>query len=643
MFLSELKLWNFRKYGVGTDDFDETAPGVVVVLNPGLNVLVGENDSGKTALVDAIRHLLGTQSREWYRLESSDFHGTGESRAKRLKIEAVFRDFTNQEAAPFLEWMGFEDRKGRQEYVLTVRLTAERKVSRIVVDFRAGPDPVGSQMDGEARELLRVTYLKPLRDAESELTPGRRSRLAQILAAHQLFQDAPPGAAGQKHRLEEIVGDANTAIRQYFSPTDDEAQGREVMRAINGFLTEFFPDGDAPSAEISISGGDLGEILRRLALVLEENPAGLGSLNLLYIAAELLLLQSSEFQGLRLGIIEELEAHLHPQAQLRLIAFLERHVACGGKGQFILTTHSTTLGASIDLKNLLICRGNKVFPMAPRFTELEPKNYDFLHRFLDATKANLFFARGVILVEGDAENLLLPTIAEIVGRPLHRYGVSVVNVGSTAFLHYAKIFARKDDQTMDIPVAIVTDMDVVPEEWEDKGSRSPTAEEVSEVRAKKRKWASDTFDAGVTKAFIARNWTLEYDIALDPAFAKLFYASVLWAEKLSNAKTGEPQEGKAAEVEAKAEGDFEQWEIDWGDDPRKREKIAFEIYKKVMLDKDISKAITAQVFARKLIECKRREKLAAAILKSKHLKYLVDAICHVTRPRGSEEDNDSCH
>jgi len=636
MFLSELKLWNFRKYGVGTDDLNETAPGVVVVLNPGLNVLIGENDSGKTALVDAIRHLLGTQSREWYRFESSDFHGAGENRAKRLKIEAVFRDFTNQEAAPFLEWMGFEDREGKQEYVLTVRLTAERKASRIVVDLRAGPDPVGSQMDGEARELLRVTYLKPLRDAESELTPGRRSRLAQILAAHRLFQDAPAGAEDQKHKLEEIVGDANTAIRQYFSPTDDEAQGREVMRAINGFLTEFFPDGDTPSAEINISGGDLGEILRRLALVLEENPVGLGSLNLLYIAAELLLLQSSEFQGLRLGIIEELEAHLHPQAQLRLIAFLELHVAGGGKGQFILTTHSTTLGASIDLKNLLICRGNNVFPMAPRFTELEPKDYDFLHRFLDATKANLFFARGVILVEGDAENLLLPTIAEIIGRPLHRYGVSVVNVGSTAFLHYAKIFARKDDQTMGIPVAVVTDMDVKPEEWEDKDGRSPTAEEVSEARAKKRKWASDTFDAGVTKAFVARNWTLEYDIALDPAFAKPFYASVLWAEKLSNTKTGEPQDGKVAEVKGKAEGDIEGWETDWGDDSRKREKIAFGIYKKVMLDKDISKAITAQVFARRLTECKRREKLSVAILESKHFKYLVDAICHVTKPRDSE-------
>jgi len=643
MFLAELKLWNFRKYGVGTDDFDETAPGVVVVFNPRLNVLIGENDSGKTALADAIRHLLGTQSREWYRLENSDFHSVGEKRAKRLKIEAVFRDFTNQEAAPFLEWMGFEDFEGKQEYVLTLRLTAERKTDRIITNFRAGPDPIGSQIDGEARELLRITYLKPLRDAEDELAPGRRSRLAQILSAHELFRDTHSEIPTQKHKLEEIVEKANVAIKNYFSPTDEEALGGEVMRTINGFLAEFFPDGDYLSAEINISGGDLREILRRLALVMEENPAGLGSLNLLYIAAELLLLQSTDFPGLRLGIVEELEAHLHPQAQLRLIAFLEKQAVEGSKGQFILTTHSTTLGASVDLKNLLICKGDRVFPMAPVFTELYPKNYDFLHRFLDATKANLFFARGVVLVEGDAENLLLPAIAEIIDRPLHRYGVSVVNVGSTAFLHYAKIFARKDGQTMGIPVAVVTDMDVKPLEWQDKNGNSPTAEEISESCTKKKEWASEAFDSGKTKAFVALTWTLEYDIALDSIFTRPLYESILWAEKLANAKTGEPMQGKATEVMVKAKQDIKQWKTNCDGDPRMREKIAFEIYKTTMLDKDISKAITAQVFARKLTKCKRRDKLSKAILKSKHFKYLVDAICHVTKPRDTEEGDASGH
>lgn len=348
MFLSELRLWNFRKYGVGTDDFDGVDPGIMVPFNEGFNVLIGENDSGKTAIVDSIRHLLGTQSREWYRLDESDFYGSEKNRAKKLKIEAIFQNFTPKEAAPFLEWMGFEERNGKQEYVLTLRFTAERKVDRIITNLRAGADPVGSQLDGEARELLRITYLKPLRDAESELTPGRRSRLAQILAAHKLFQKTPSAQSEQKHKLEEIVEEANTAIKEYFSAKDEEAHGYEIMRTVNGYLEDFFSDGDCPpTADISISGGNLGEILRRLSLELEENPTGLGSLNLLYIATELLLLQSSDFQGLRLGIVEELEAHLHPQAQLRLIDFLEKQAAEEIRGQFILTTHSITMRQGI--------------------------------------------------------------------------------------------------------------------------------------------------------------------------------------------------------------------------------------------------------------------------------------------------------
>ena len=91
-----------------------------------------------------------------------------------------------------------------------------------------------------------------------------------------------------------------------------------------------------------------------------------------------------------------------------------------------------------------MCIGYVQSCMAVSYTHLK-SSYRFLERFLEATRANLFFAKGVILVEGDAENLLRPTIAYIIGRPFHRYGVSIVNVGSTAYKRYADIFKRKDN------------------------------------------------------------------------------------------------------------------------------------------------------------------------------------------------------
>ena len=70
MYLSKLKLWNFRKYCAGTND----TPGLVVRFHDGVNVLIGENDSGKTAIVDAIRYVLRTQSGEFIQFDDKDFY-----------------------------------------------------------------------------------------------------------------------------------------------------------------------------------------------------------------------------------------------------------------------------------------------------------------------------------------------------------------------------------------------------------------------------------------------------------------------------------------------------------------------------------------------------------------------------------------
>ncbi len=60
-----LKLWNFRKFGSGSDDLNLDEPDLEVPFTQGLNVLIGENDSGKTAIIDAIKLVLLTHSGEW--------------------------------------------------------------------------------------------------------------------------------------------------------------------------------------------------------------------------------------------------------------------------------------------------------------------------------------------------------------------------------------------------------------------------------------------------------------------------------------------------------------------------------------------------------------------------------------------------
>jgi putative ATP-dependent endonuclease of the OLD family len=167
MYLSELKLWNFRKYG----SKENRDPGLHLKFNKGLNLLVGENDSGKTAIIDAIKFVLQTQSYDYQRLEEEDFflrpgqEPTDANRTKSFKIECIFRGFDaeNNEASNFLEWLGIEKNiDGYDQYFLKVTLNAERKERKITYDIKAGPDDEGTQIDGAAKVFLRTTYLKPL-------------------------------------------------------------------------------------------------------------------------------------------------------------------------------------------------------------------------------------------------------------------------------------------------------------------------------------------------------------------------------------------------------------------------------------------------------------------------------------------------
>lgn len=366
-----------------------------------------------------------------------------------------------------------------------------------------------------------------------------------------------------------------------------------------------------------------------MSLNVSINKPGLGSNNLLFIATELLLLNRDNYNGLKLALIEEIEAHLHPQAQLRLIEFLQRESNNLGI-QLILTSHSPNIASKIKLDNLIVCNSNNAFPLGSEYTELEKGDYSFLERFLDVTKANLFFAQGVILVEGDAENLVIPAIAEIIDKPLVRYGVSIVNVGSTAFLRYAKIFRRKDPSsgTIDIPVAIITDNDLKPDTYKQVKPDARTISDINlnEYRENKAKY----YDGQKVKTFISPLWTFEYDLALG-SFTKEIYQAILYAKAIQHSERIGLTENKIQEINNKVDSDLKNWEAaGWN-----AERIAFEIYHNIMLDDKVSKAITAQCFAKILIETEDRDALKVRILGDSNIQYIVDAINYVTRSEGN--------
>lgn len=334
MYLHTLNIWNFRKYGSEGGALANSQPGISVTFKEGLNVLIGENNSGKTAIIDAIRYVLKTQSGEPIFIDEKDFYQNGEGkRATELRIECIFKGLTNDEAGHLLEWCNINPQNKKYEF--KIWLYAKMDNNRVLPCVRAG-EGEGKYIDGTAREFLKVVYLKPLRDSLTDMTHGYKSRIAQILQNHHVFKKQKQAdGTYSEHELEKDYKNLQKVIDNFFA----EDGGKSLTETLNALLTNFLivSDDTKQNAGFHLTGSDLNDILRQIDLVLEENKSGLGSLNLLCIAAELLLFKDNH-KGLRLTLIEELEANLHPQYQLRLIDYIENSGELGA--QFILTTHS---------------------------------------------------------------------------------------------------------------------------------------------------------------------------------------------------------------------------------------------------------------------------------------------------------------
>ncbi|WP_301358033.1 ATP-dependent nuclease [Enterococcus spodopteracolus] len=679
MYLKKITLKNFRKFGG-----DASKNDLEVNLHPGLNVIVGENDSGKTAIIDAIKLLLGTVSEDFDRIQDEDFYCNSEGFfSENFFIEGIFDDLDTNEAGLFLEWLSFNE-KGNYQLRLILEVTKKKNDNGqefIERQLLAGEKNCENKIDSRARSLLRATYLKPLRDANSELRPGFKSRLAQILRAHSSFKQLPE----EKHALESVMEKANFEIESYFS--EEYEEGKSIKSDIESILSEFYDVKDSGKAntDFSVTPANLKSILNKLSLNSNSINLGLGNMNLLFIATELLLLNNSasiNSVGPHVTLIEELEAHLHTQAQIRLVKYLEQVVKKGETTQFILTSHSTHLVSSISPKNLIYLNNGNAYPLSHQYTLLENEDYEFLERFLDSTKSNLFFAKGLILVEGDSEMLLIPAIAELIGLPLHQYGISLVNIGGTSFERYIKLFSTNDSPSINLPISLVTDVDVRPIiyfENEDKliyqinndnmqeveiligkslidydgneteytsieslmeafeiedsvsqkkltkiTKQTPSDKAIKEEIKRKMKSVQEKYakyNANLNIS-ISPEWTLEYCLLQSP-LQKLLKDSILETQYKKPFRSSTQKTIDSIEADLK--------------NPEKKSTAIYLLFKRLN-DKQVSKAIVAQRLASKILNLSEEEKreLREQILIDQYTDYLISAIIHASGRQKSE-------
>lgn len=534
MHISRIIVSNFRLF-----------ESIDLKINKGLNLLVGENDSGKTAIIDAIRYTLGTNSNDRIYLKEEDFYGESND----IIIQITFSD-VDKHAHRFVEHLSHEEYTkedgltGRRS-VLHIQLKAQKTLTErrgypyIKVEIKSGVDGNGLSIETEIKDFLSATYLKPLRDAEAELSSGRASRLSQILSSSKDIR------TGMDVILS-IVAGANDALL-----ADNAALRRAAENIQANYLHGLIFEQDKERLGVfidiagvrgrALSGGlpesakrrYLREILEGLSLALTEDRRlhGLGYHNLLFMGAELLLLEQEAKNEFPLLLIEEPEAHLHPQLQMKLLQFINSKVDSAGV-QCFLTTHSPNISAKVSPSNVIMLNSGKAFSLSATETELGADDYKYLRKFLDATKANVFFAKSLLFVEGDGENILLPQVARLLGRPLENYGVSIIKYdNSGSWKRFARLFLRKDKDGVSsdwypTKVCVLRDLDLWPDCAEEKddgstpyGFKKPTTKNQNywhrNCTDKNQRITShiDGLERQNVKVKISDDWTFEYCLA----------------------------------------------------------------------------------------------------------------------------------
>lgn len=575
MFLKYLQIVNYKNLRSTRFSFVE-----------GVNTVIGENDSGKSNAMTALRILLDdTYYYNTKRLKENDFSDSlGNWKGHWIILSAVFGKITSEdketevcagiipenENEEFLKSYiksGENDigvislfirqqkqvRKKLSEITNIAEFEEERKkikisdyefyytsraqtdftdkdiYTKIVGDLEKGqcldPDEDDDRILGcklniaDVLDHISVVFIDALRDVASELGKPKNPIRRIIESVESLIKES------ELNTIKSEIVQLNKSISEV-------EQVELVGRNINEKLLDMI--GMVYSPEIILQSG-LKDDINSLSRYLFMKPSkqkdieslGLGHLNMIYMALKIVEYEVNRTRELiNIMIIEEPEAHIHTHIQRTLFDKLK---VTKDYTQIITTTHSTHLAEVSEVKNINILKsiGSNSISMQPSQgldefgkRNLQLKNLelsDCIERYLDSKRSVLLFSKGIVLVEGDGEEILIPNlIKNALGVSLDEIGIGMVNVGSVSFEYIASLFS---EERIKRTCAIITDEDIQIVETKSKLYK---AEAEKRGKSRKKKLA-DLYDTNPWVDSFSTPHTLEVDFALADARANSGY------------------------------------------------------------------------------------------------------------------------
>jgi len=480
-----------------------------VSLGRDMTVLIGENNGGKSNVIDALRLLTDPVDgrRSLYPDRDDIFRGPG---AGQALLRAAYTG-SPEDLAPYQH--ALSPKLDRVLYTLRYTPPGAGQL-RGQLDWVAGngADPSDPQPGG--RERLRHVYLPPLRDAARDLGSSAGARIQVILDSLLTGPEPVTGAAGT------AVDEASLLkfMRSRFSEAENHPVITSAADRITAPLSRLTAGAYEQSAGLGFAATSVQALARALRVRMadagldprEIGESGMGYANLLFIATVLARLDAARDADLTLLLVEEPEAHLHPPLQALLLDYLRDAAAASrlapppgrwrGYLQVVITSHAPSLAASAEVTDLVVLQRQAALPaqIAAAATSAGPAagtqpepttaagsdlaRYQTaainiaalgladtdrrkLNRYLNATRSAMLFSPRVILAEGIAEALVLPAMASVLfpaasAKRARFTGTVLVPIDGVDFAPYLRVLLTADGgRRIGQRIAVITDAD----------------------------------------------------------------------------------------------------------------------------------------------------------------------------------------